>query len=80
MDLHNNPNLGTDLLAVKVKQLEDKIKQLTQIVGNVEGTIENLSNRVETAENLFQLTQQKVLQNGKTQQEQTQSDQQTMQM
>lgn len=49
MDLHNNPNLGTDLLAVKVKQLEDKIKQLTQIVGNVEGTIENLSNRVETA-------------------------------
>lgn len=49
MDLHNNPNLGTDLLAVKVKQLEDKIKQLTQTLGNVEGTIENLSNRVETA-------------------------------
>lgn len=49
MDLHNNPNLGTDLLAVKVRQLEDKIKELTQTVGTVEGNIENLSNRVTTA-------------------------------
>lgn len=50
MDLHNNPNMGTDLLSVKVKQLEDRIDTLTQTVGNVENNVASFSSEFTTGE------------------------------
>lgn len=42
MELHNNPNLGTDLLEVKIRQVEDKIKTVTQDVGNIQNEVDSL--------------------------------------
>lgn len=50
MDLHNNPNMGTDLLEVKVRQLEDKINELTQNLGHVEQTVDGFSGEITTNE------------------------------
>lgn len=48
MDLHNNPNMGTDLLEVKVKELQDKIKELTQELGNVQNSVEAMASDIQT--------------------------------
>lgn len=48
MDLHNNPNMGTDLLEVKVKQLQDKIKELTQELGNVQNSVDAMASDIQT--------------------------------
>lgn len=48
MDLHNNPNMGTDLLEVKVKQIQDKIKELTQELGNVQNSVEAMASDIQT--------------------------------